>query len=511
MMRIFLAVVLLAGGGGEVHAQGIGTLPATADCNMVTLSARVAALSSQCCGDGADCVCTIACSSTLLPLIDECRPLLDALLDMDDGTRDGVAGQLDTLHLQCLAIPELDVLAELKQMKELGTCPDSMLDGVAQTEVTAAPCADTRSTCAAIIASGMFTCKDDFGPGGDMVGDCDQTCGMCQDGHRLLQVIKQRCSDADFSAGADAIDTACCDGGTCDGLPTTCDAKCAIMYNGFFEQCQTRLQLLGADSMVGYTDLHRTCSALPIEPLLRAVAACSVKPCQFEQVTSRQCCASRNEICDHDGAPCNTVTTRGECETLCRANDVCVSYEFVDYGEFDGGGTEHRGCQLSTTCTAEVADSDSPCHQFGSGYSLWERGHCAAKPLCTMATAETEQAYQVSGTALLGGFNYDGVYVRLEGVICNDKPVFRRGTVSTLFVAADGQWIVSSDDRSTSCEDTNQRAGTAEMSLWWAHHAERPTSEMWSIFPWVVPTAVDPDESSVGWSRLVPGVKVCVV
>ena len=273
MMRVSFVLVAMMMLGEEAHAQGIGTLPSTAECSMTTLTARVAALNAQCCGGGgnSDCACTIDCSSVLLPLLDECRPLLDVLLDMDDGTRDGVAGQLDTLHVQCLAIPELDVLARLKEMKQAGTCSNEVLNGVAQTEVVAAPCADSGTVqCAALVLAGL-DCKDTT-----MWNNCKATCGLC-DGHRRAQLIQQRCSDAQFTAGAQAVDTACCDDSACQGAPTTCDAKCAIAYNDFFDQCNAKL----AQSdivMSEYTDLHNTCATqLPVEPLLRAVIACGVQ------------------------------------------------------------------------------------------------------------------------------------------------------------------------------------------------------------------------------------------
>ena len=109
-----LALALLRG----VWAQdgGIGRPPAAGGCAMQTVYAWIGTLDAQCCDSSAVKQCTIECSSTLFPLLDDCRPLLDVLLDMDDGTRDGVAGQLDDLHDQCLAIPEQDVLARLKEM-----------------------------------------------------------------------------------------------------------------------------------------------------------------------------------------------------------------------------------------------------------------------------------------------------------------------------------------------------------------------------------------------------------
>ena len=41
------------------------------------------------------------------------------MLDMGDGSRDGVAGQLDTLRQQCDAISPTEILAELKKKEEV--------------------------------------------------------------------------------------------------------------------------------------------------------------------------------------------------------------------------------------------------------------------------------------------------------------------------------------------------------------------------------------------------------
>jgi hypothetical protein len=70
-----------------ISAQGIGNLPSVPGCNLGTLGARVTSLNVVCCGSGPVCNCTIPCSTELLPLLDSCRPLLDVLLDADDGVR----------------------------------------------------------------------------------------------------------------------------------------------------------------------------------------------------------------------------------------------------------------------------------------------------------------------------------------------------------------------------------------------------------------------------------------
>ena len=222
------------GGGGQVllafvarlalaAAQiDIGNLPAAGQCNLATLSARVSALQERCCSAdaGGGCACTVPCATTLLPLLDECRPTLDIMLDMDDGARDGVARQLDTLHEQCLAIPPGDVLGELKAMNDAGTCSDEELDGVARTDVVAAPCVDTNKHCDLLVAGGL-ACG-----GPEMSTDCKATCGTCADGggKRRAQIASS-CPLKDFDDQATAVNAACCDDAECQGVPTTCDAK----------------------------------------------------------------------------------------------------------------------------------------------------------------------------------------------------------------------------------------------------------------------------------------------
>eukprot|EP01052_Picozoa_sp_SAG31_P036036 SAG31_NODE_4436_length_3231_cov_47.977331_2_plen_286_part_00 len=132
------------------------------------------------------------------------------------------------------------VVEELKALHERGTCPDEVLDGVGLTEVA-----------------------DREGGGADG--------GQ----HRHLQMFGGSCNPATFAAEAQRVDEACCDADTsCDGgVPGHCDAKCAIVYNDFFEQCQGQLDAFGMAD--GYEQLFATCSNLPTEALWRAAVQCS--------------------------------------------------------------------------------------------------------------------------------------------------------------------------------------------------------------------------------------------
>eukprot|EP01046_Picozoa_sp_COSAG06_P050912 COSAG06_NODE_8186_length_2245_cov_15.315937_1_plen_252_part_00 len=197
---------------GLAAAQaGIGDLPLAGQCNLATLSPRVATVQARCCSEGGGCSCAIPCATTLLPLLDDCRPTLDIMLDMDDGTRDGVAGQLDELHAQCLAIPSAQVLSELKTMHDAGTCSDETLNNVARTDVVAAPCVDTNKHCDLLVAGGL-ACD-----GPEMATDCKATCRTCDDdggGKRRAQITSS-CPLKDFDTQAAAVNTACCDDAGC--------------------------------------------------------------------------------------------------------------------------------------------------------------------------------------------------------------------------------------------------------------------------------------------------------
>eukprot|EP01052_Picozoa_sp_SAG31_P040296 SAG31_NODE_5801_length_2316_cov_10.455241_2_plen_297_part_00 len=132
------------------------------------------------------------------------------------------------------------LVEELKVLHERGTCPDEVLDGVGLTEVA-----------------------DREGGGADG--------GQ----HRHLQMSGGTCNPATFAAEAQRVDEACCDADTsCDGgVPAHCDAKCAIVFNDFFEQCQGQLDAFGMAD--GYEQLFATCSNLPTEALWRATVQCS--------------------------------------------------------------------------------------------------------------------------------------------------------------------------------------------------------------------------------------------
>eukprot|EP01052_Picozoa_sp_SAG31_P049606 SAG31_NODE_10940_length_1081_cov_0.882892_1_plen_270_part_10 len=252
-------------------------------------------------------------SEKVLPL---CR-----LYDAADGMMDGEASIFSTAFARCNEMPLPGLLQFLDILHAEGRCPDLALDGVAETDVQAPECQDhfaagADGRCQMTIASGIFTCENDFcntaHPQCAFAGQCDATCGLCGDGEggqhrhlaarepaspppsniaaderRALQMGHNLCNPATFTAHAAAVTEACCDGPgpygpetkCASGYPASCDAKCAVAFPPFFIQCQRFFGQYSVSDMANYDQLFHTCNAaLPTEPLLRAAIACT-HPC----------------------------------------------------------------------------------------------------------------------------------------------------------------------------------------------------------------------------------------
>jgi len=124
----------------------------------------------------------------------------------------------------------------------------------------------------------------------------DRTCGICtDDGRRRLQTALQ-CDLAYFSTDAALVDTKCCDDGvSCGGgVPTKCDAKCALTYVPFFDRCSSILATqVPASVMASYQRLYTTCSTgMEVEPLLIAAAECASPPPAPPHIGSDECASS---------------------------------------------------------------------------------------------------------------------------------------------------------------------------------------------------------------------------
>eukprot|EP01052_Picozoa_sp_SAG31_P012838 SAG31_NODE_760_length_12279_cov_2.439655_2_plen_815_part_00 len=267
-------------------------------CDVMALPGRIADLNDACCRaqpdgpnpiEGTDCQldCTADCAARLLPLWGECRDLLKRLYDSraDGGALDGRASQFTDAHSGCLAVPVPTMLQDLRQLHDDGFCPNEVLDGVAVAPVGSAPCTDTNQHCTGMMMIGM-TCRDDFCNNGvppcPSEGQCDKTCNICPSDrsggvHRRVQALGLTCLH--FDEKAQEATNACCDGNTdscVEGVPTECDAKCAVVFGPFFDSCSRQLgAAVGLSTLRQWEQVDSTCSsALPRAELLSTMATC---------------------------------------------------------------------------------------------------------------------------------------------------------------------------------------------------------------------------------------------
>ena len=328
--------------------------------------------------------------AVLLPLSHDCHELLDSIFDGADGVEDGEASLLTNAYDACLAIPIADQVDMLKTLQDGGHCDAAALDGVAETEVPAAGCADMMDQCTLMVSAGLMSCEHDFCdtvPTATlpclMAGQCDRTCDICggAGGHRhsLLQRLHElrrhlqmshiQCDPATFAASATAADDACCDGGSChDGVPTVCDAKCAVVFNTFYGRCQRFLAAQFDPAEAGnYERLYATCMVeLPAEPLLQAIAACGAPPePEPEPEPEPGACANSNGIVGYrfEGngrwtgytdmgvvpTPIDHVGNQA-CAELCTADPACNAFQTR---------TDNRKCFTYSPLTVPLAFSAS--------------------------------------------------------------------------------------------------------------------------------------------------------
>eukprot|EP01051_Picozoa_sp_SAG22_P008450 SAG22_NODE_643_length_8222_cov_5.448972_3_plen_343_part_00 len=236
----------------------------------------------------------------------------------------------------------------LMTAQEHGTCVASDLDGVAETDVPSADCTDMMDQCTLMVSAGMMSCDHDFCntvPTAEapclMAGQCDQTCELCSGGGghrrqllaalaklRQLQMSAIQCDPATFAESAEAADAACCDGSGChDGVPSACDAKCAVVFNPFYGRCHRFLTAQFEPSEVAnYDRLYTTCTTeLPAEPLLQAIATCKM---DFPTIIADRFCPDTMKI--------HSYSTHAEADTGCAANSTCG---YVYDGGCNGEGT----------------------------------------------------------------------------------------------------------------------------------------------------------------------------
>eukprot|EP01047_Picozoa_sp_COSAG01_P014548 COSAG01_NODE_711_length_14105_cov_5.661145_2_plen_388_part_00 len=298
-------------------------------CNFAALSARVASFNTACCTSStcfAGGLCSVDCAMELLPLLVDCGAILDSIYDNTDGTYDGNVTMLQSGSQACLAISGASALERVQDLHDAGQCPDSVLDGVAEAQVTA-PCHDTNSNCASFLTMGL-ACPT-------LQGQCDATCNFCTPsggGHRRAQGTNLACNISTFSADAARINSVCCDttGGVCaTGVPTTCDAKCAVFYVDFYDRCRDYINLQNTPiAQTSLAQLHTTCGqALPVEPLLLAAARCSGWTPGSATPAPPPLAAVPHCAPGWTGPHCETAPDPDPCaSTPCQNGGICINF-----------------------------------------------------------------------------------------------------------------------------------------------------------------------------------------
>jgi hypothetical protein len=436
-----LAILFFYFAVDEAAAQISHAFGQSTQCDLTSLNAQIDKLNDSCCINpqtsekkNQQCdleTCDTDCVSVLVPLLDECGQLLQKLYDGADGKYDGHAQVFGTVYSQCLDIPTSKILDDLKALHAQGLCPDTALDGVASVEVAASTCEDTwlnAAGCEAGVLSGLLSCDKDFcataptltAPCG-YAGQCDLTCNVCtvnSEGHRrrrLLQELLHRraqqlagfashCTFDTFSAELQRVEDACCDTGTqstvcASGVPTECDAKCAIVYNYFYSQCSRLLVAqIGLTAAGPYDQLFSTCTeSLPKEPLLRVLALCSSTPpdpCKGVECGDYGSC---------DGGSCRCEL--GYAGSACDFFDLCVGVE-CGHGCCDGGNCRcdhgYSGSHCETTDPCQV-----PAPVICGTHGSCDGGNCVCEEEYTGTLCENPPKPCCS-TSIPGCFDYCG-------------------------------------------------------------------------------------------------------
>lgn len=180
-------------------------------CNWDDFDDRSAEVTAQCCpsddscdaSDGMPHTCDLACALEFVPFVDQCHSLLEEVMESE-------IASFDALSTQCLQGKMPQLRAEANDLIARGC----VLEGF-----TAPPPPPAQP------------------PSGG-------------GGHRMLQGLlglhhhthQESCPWDSFNDRAEAVNAACCyaDPSVCTGgVPTRCDAQCAVVFPTFFDECAT--------------------------------------------------------------------------------------------------------------------------------------------------------------------------------------------------------------------------------------------------------------------------------
>jgi hypothetical protein len=373
-------------------------IPSTPECPMQDVRARIAELDAICCADrpgqhncdpavlsGAPSACSVACGAKMTTLMRQCNSTLDILFDGMDDEYDGRAQMFYDLWTLCAEQSADDVISEIKLLQDEGCVVDSngvgemVVDGGhGSTAAIGGDCRDAGSQkLCALISSGALSCETDFCQDGDQCahsGACDQTCGFCStkgsgaDGRRALQIdLSHTCNALNLQSKVGPVNGACCDeDGACDGgglgIPTVCDAKCAVVYSAFYDECEATLRAsfgTQPETLAAFSDLAATCSSLPVGELLQAVANAACPDVEspdppagggfgawLDSTTDCPLGMLEQRAVDIDDACCSATSGDG-------STGVCAAGA-------DGGGPE-SGCSIP--CAASLLGTAGSCQR----------------------------------------------------------------------------------------------------------------------------------------------------
>ena len=286
-----------------------GWLDTAFDCSLAQLKAHASEVDTTCCtdesgncADGPPSRCLPECGGKLLSMYVACSTTLNLVFDgIGDGVYDGTALMLFSMRSSCLQLPAGDVIEAIQDKIDAGCT--LQVEGVGETAVSGGgsgattgggddDCADSDKTLCQMVGQGLLHCSADFCPDCAHSGECDRTCGFCEpthgNGRRRGQIIiatDPTCPPAEFAQRTNAVNDACCDVGNAvqcaAGVPTSCDARCALTWNVYYSECQHMITaLMDPGQLVAFEQLNHACASLPASDLLTALgrATCDAAP-----------------------------------------------------------------------------------------------------------------------------------------------------------------------------------------------------------------------------------------